>query len=98
MAIYDGVQPGLQILAEFQCWGFCARLYQSSTRLPIHCRGESHARFATVMHVWQAGFRYQHLVPKAEVASKGNDFVVCGSVTSDMAITASYSHKVSRVP
>jgi len=44
----------------------------------------------------EAGFRYQHVVPKVEVADKGgNDFVVCGSVTSDMALTASYSHKVA---
>merc|ERR1719272_1152760 len=41
----------------------------------------------------EGGFRYQHTVPKVEA---GNDFVVCGSVSSaDKSMTASYAHKVS---
>eukprot|EP00658_Telonema_sp_P-2_P004729 TRINITY_DN1175_c0_g1_i3.p1 TRINITY_DN1175_c0_g1~~TRINITY_DN1175_c0_g1_i3.p1 ORF type:complete len:276 (+),score=37.50 TRINITY_DN1175_c0_g1_i3:145-972(+) len=43
---------------------------------------------------FETGCRYQHLVPKT-AGQAGNDFVVCGSVTSDMSLTASYAHKVS---
>eukprot|EP00656_Telonema_subtile_P053332 TRINITY_DN769_c0_g1_i1.p1 TRINITY_DN769_c0_g1~~TRINITY_DN769_c0_g1_i1.p1 ORF type:complete len:201 (-),score=44.94 TRINITY_DN769_c0_g1_i1:133-735(-) len=42
----------------------------------------------------EAGFRYQHTVPKV-AQQVGNDFVVCGAVSSDMSLSASYAHKVS---
>lgn len=44
----------------------------------------------------EAGFRYQHTVPKMEQAeTRGNDFVVCGSLSSDLTLSASYAHKVA---
>jgi len=44
----------------------------------------------------EAGFRYHHQVPKVQQAETGgNDFVICGGVTSDIALSASYAHKVS---
>jgi len=43
----------------------------------------------------EAGFRYHHQVPKVQQAETGgNNFVICGGVSSDLALSASYAHQV----
>jgi hypothetical protein len=44
----------------------------------------------------EAGFRYHHQVPKVQQAETGgNDFVICGGVSSDLTLSTSYAQKVA---
>jgi len=44
----------------------------------------------------EAGFRYHHEIPKIQQAETGgNNFVICGGVTSELALSASYAHQVA---